>query len=148
MIAVVERVSSASVSVEGEKTGSIGKGLMVLLGVAGTDDEKDLEYIAGKIAGLRIFERDNKMNDSVTDIGGQILLVSQFTLLGDARKGKRPDFIAAAKADKARKLYEQCIIKLRDMGIDTQTGVFGADMKVESVGDGPVTILLDSNKRF
>jgi D-tyrosyl-tRNA(Tyr) deacylase len=148
MIAVVERVSSASVSVEGEKSGSIGKGLLVLLGVAGTDDEKDLEYIAGKIAGLRIFERDNKMNDSVTDIGGQILLVSQFTLLGDARKGKRPDFIAAAKADKARKLYEQCIIKLRNMGIDTYTGVFGADMKVESVGDGPVTILLDSNKRF
>ena len=148
MIAVVERVSSARVLVGRKTAGSIGSGLLVLLGVAKTDGRQDIDYIAGKIAGLRIFERENKMNDSVADTKGQILLVSQFTLLGDARKGKRPDFTAAAKADKAEELYEQCVQKLRSMGIDTQTGVFGADMKVESVGDGPVTILLDSNKRF
>ena len=148
MIAVVERVLSAGVTVDGEVIGSIGRGLLVLLGVAQTDEESDLDYIAGKIAGLRIFERDDKMNDSVVDIEGQILLVSQFTLLGDARKGKRPDFIAAAKADKAKMMYEQCINKLREQGIDTRTGKFGAHMLVESAGDGPVTILLDSNKRF
>ena len=98
--------------------------------------------------GLRIFSRDDKMNDDVTQVGGQILLVSQFTLLGDARKGRRPDFAAAANAAKAKQLYEQCARAFEARGIATQTGEFGADMQVHSVGDGPVTILLDSNKRF
>lgn len=148
MIAVVERVKSAEVTVDGQAVGSIDKGLLVLLGVAKEDEQQDLDYIVNKVSGLRIFERDDKMNDSVIDVGGQILVVSQFTLLGDARKGRRPDFTRAAKADKANKMYEQCIAAFKDIGIDTQTGKFGADMKVKSIGDGPVTILLDSNKKF
>lgn len=148
MIAVVERVKSAEVTVDGQAVGSISKGLLVLLGVAQEDEQQDLDYIVNKVSGLRIFERDDKMNDSVMDVGGQILVVSQFTLLGDARKGRRPDFMGAAKADKANKIYEQCIAAFRDMGIETQTGQFGADMQVKSIGDGPVTILLDSNKKF
>lgn len=148
MIAVVERVKSAEVTVDGQVIGSIEKGLLVLLGVANEDEQPDLNYIVNKVSGLRIFERDDKMNDSVVDVGGQILVVSQFTLLGDARKGRRPDFMGAAKAAKANEMYEQCITAFRDMGIDTQTGQFGADMQVKSIGDGPVTILLDSNKKF
>ena len=148
MIAVVSRVNSAHVSVENTSVGRIGAGLLVLLGVAKEDEQSDLDYIVNKTAGLRIFSRDNKMNDDIVKVGGQILLVSQFTLLGDARKGRRPDFAAAAKAEKAKRMYEQCAAAFMQKGIDTQTGEFGEDMQVSSVGDGPVTILLDSNKRF
>ena len=148
MIAVVSRVRCAKVEVDGKSVGSIGPGLLVLLGVADADEQSDLDYIVSKTAGLRIFTRDDKMNDDVTQVNGQILLVSQFTLLGDARKGRRPDFGAAAKAAKAKQMYEQCALAFEQRGIVTQTGQFGADMQVSSVGDGPVTILLDSNKRF
>lgn len=148
MIAVISRVSSADVCVEHKSVGSIGHGLLVLIGVANTDEQSDLDYIVNKTAGLRIFSRDSKMNDDVVKVNGQILLVSQFTLLGDARKGRRPDFAMAAKADKAKRIYEQCEAAFIEKGIDTQTGEFGADMQVSSVGDGPVTILLDSNKRI
>jgi D-tyrosyl-tRNA(Tyr) deacylase len=148
MIAVVSRVRSAKVEVEGKNVGSIDTGLLVLLGICKEDTQNDLDYIVSKTAGLRIFEVDGKMSDDVIKAGGNILLVSQFTLLGDARKGRRPDFGAAADAIKAKQMYEQCALALREKGIVTQTGEFGADMQVSSVGDGPVTILLDSNKRF
>lgn len=148
MIAVVERVSSAKVFVQGENIGSIEKGLLVLLGVDRKDEQSDLDYIVNKTAGLRIFAADGKMTQSVLDVGGQILVVSQFTLLGDARKGRRPDFMSAAKADKARIMYESCIDAFREKGIITRTGEFGADMQVCPVCDGPVTILLDSKRRF
>lgn len=148
MIAVVERVHSANVTVEDEEVGSIGKGLLVLLGVEKDDEQSDLDYIVHKTAGLRIFSSDGKMTLSVTDVGGEIIVVSQFTLLGDARKGRRPDFSNAAGADHARMMYEQCIAAYRDMGITTATGAFGADMRVNVSGDGPVTILLDSRRKF
>ncbi len=148
MIAVVERVSRARVTVDGQAVGAIDKGLLLLLGVAQDDDKSDLDYIVRKTANLRIFAENGKMSKSVKDIGGAILVVSQFTLLGDARKGNRPDFGAAAQADDARGLYEACIEAFRAEGIHTQSGEFGADMNVESFGDGPVTILLDSKRSF
>jgi len=148
MIAVVERVSRADVTVEGKTVGSIKEGLLVLLGVQRGDGQSDLDYIVGKTTGLRIFPEDGKMRKSVVDVGGQILLVSQFTLLGDVRKGRRPDFAAAADAHTAKQMYEQCAAAFADMEIHTQTGEFGAYMQVDSTGDGPVTILLDSKKRF
>lgn len=148
MIAVVSRVKSAWVQVDGKSVGSIGAGLLVLLGVGSADEQSDLDYIVSKTTGLRIFSAEGKMNDDVIKAGGQILLVSQFTLLGDARKGRRPDFSKAAKAEPAKQMYERCAAAFEEKGIDTQTGEFGADMQVQSVGDGPVTILLDSNKRF
>lgn len=148
MIAVVERVSRASVTVEERDVGSISHGLLVLLGVEEEDKQSDLDYIVNKTAGLRIFSRDGKMTDSVMDVSGSILLVSQFTLLGDVRRGKRPDFTKAAGADQARAIYQQCIDAFRNMGIPTQTGEFGAHMSVHSCGDGPVTILLDSKRKF
>lgn len=148
MIAVVERVERAHVTVAGETVGQIGQGLLVLLGVREGDTQRDLDYIAGKAAGLRIFSEDGRMTRSVADAQGSVLVVSQFTLLGDVRRGRRPDFTAAAKADEAKAMYEQFVAALKNMDIDTQTGQFGADMRVHSVGDGPVTILLDSNKRF
>jgi len=148
MIAVVERVYSAAVSVDGQETGRIGAGLLVLLGVEKGDGQADLDYIVRKVSGLRIFERGGKMTDSVLDTGGAILVVSQFTLSGDVRKGRRPDFTAAADPDTARRMYEQCIAAFAAMGITTESGVFGADMTVDRSGNGPVTILLDSHKRF
>ncbi len=148
MIAVVERVSRASVTVDGKTVGQIGQGLLVLLGVAQDDTDSDLDYIVRKTANLRIFSVDDKMTSSIKDVGGQVLLVSQFTLLGDARKGNRPDFTGAAQADHAKKIYEACIEALRAQGLDVQTGEFGAHMSVNSCGDGPVTILLDSKRRF
>ena len=148
MRAVVQRVSRAQV-VNGEITGRIGRGLLVLLGVSTSDAETDAEYLAEKIAGLRIFEdKDGKMNLSVTEAGGAILAVSQFTLYGDTRGGRRPSFIAAARPEQARKLYEHFIARVRAAGLACENGRFQEMMQVELVNDGPVTILLDSTKLF
>jgi D-tyrosyl-tRNA(Tyr) deacylase len=145
MKAVVQRVSSASVHVEGENLGEIGPGLLVLLGVAKGDEEVDAEFLAEKIAGLRIFGDDEgKMNRSVVDMGGGILAVSQFTLLGDCRKGRRPSFVDAAPPDVADRLYRHYVARTRELGVRTETGRFQAHMEVRLVNDGPVTILLDS----
>lgn len=149
MRAVVQRVSAAFVTVEGRKVGTIGPGLLVLLGVARGDTEKDGEYLAEKLAGLRIFEdEEEKMNRSVAQIGGSILLVSQFTLYGDVRHGRRPSFTQAAPPEEANRLYEDLAQKLRDKGLTVETGQFQAHMEVSLVNDGPVTILLDSGKSF
>src|SRR5438067_2997338 len=149
MRAVVQRVSRAQVTVNGEITGRIGRGLLVLLGVSTSDAETDAEYLAAKIAGLRIFEdKDGKMNLSVTEAGGAILAVSQFTLYGDTRGGRRPSFIAAARPEQARKLYEHFIARVRAAGLACENGRFQEMMQVELENDGPVTILLDSTKLF
>ncbi len=149
MRAVVQRVSRAQVRVDGRVTGEIGAGLMVLLGVAVNDAEPDAEQIASKIAGLRIFQDDaGLMNRSVHEMGGGVLLVSQFTLHGDARKGRRPSFITAAREELARPLYERVGMLLEREGLNVGYGEFGAHMDVELVNDGPVTILLDSKRLF
>ena len=148
MMAVVQRVSSARVTVEEETVGRIGAGLFVLLGVGRDDHEADMDYIVRKVSNLRIFSHEGKMTHSVKDIGGELLVVSQFTLLGDARKGNRPDFMAAAPPEKALALYEKCIAAFRSQGLTVQTGEFGADMSVDACADGPVTILLDSKRNF
>lgn len=149
MRAVVQRVSEASVSVDDEVVGKIEGGLMVLLGVEEGDAERDAIYLAEKTAGLRIFEdAEGLMNISVADAGGAVLAISQFTLLGDVRKGKRPSFIAAAKPEPANQLYEAYCEQLKNMKLQVEQGVFQADMKVSLVNDGPVTILLDSRKLF
>ena len=149
MRAVIQRVKKSSVTVEEKITGSIGAGLMVLIGVEDGDSEKDADYIADKIIGLRIFEDEQgKMNLSVEDIGGEVLAVSQFTLLADARKGRRPSFTKAAAPDEANALYRKVIEKISSKGINVEEGVFRAEMLVEIHNDGPVTILLDSNKMF
>jgi D-tyrosyl-tRNA(Tyr) deacylase len=145
MRAVVQRVSRAQVNIDGEVVGKIGAGLLVLLGVSKTDTRADADYLAQKIIGLRIFDDENsKMNLSVADTHGAILAVSQFTLYGDVRKGKRPSFDQAAPPQMANELYEYFVHKIRDTGISCETGLFQAMMKVELVNDGPVTILLDS----
>jgi D-tyrosyl-tRNA(Tyr) deacylase len=149
MRAVVQRVSRAQVAVGGEVVGEIGRGLLVLLGVTHTDNEADADYLAGKIAGLRVFEdEDGKMNLDVVAVAGGILVVSQFTLYGDVRRGKRPSFDAAAAPERARQLYEYFVDRIRDAGLPCQTGRFQEMMEVELVNDGPVTILLDSSKSF
>lgn len=149
MRAVVQRVIQAKVSVENEDIGKIDKGLLIYLAVGENDEEKDLEYMVNKIVGLRIFEDENgKMNLSVKDIEGQVLVISQFTLYGDVRKGKRPNFMASAKADKAEKLYEEFIELVKKEDIVVQNGKFAAHMEVDYINDGPVTILLDSDKIF
>ena len=149
MRCVVQRVIESSVSVEGNVVGSIGKGLMVLLGVKNGDTEKDAEYIAGKILKLRIFEDENgKMNRSVVDIGGQVLCISQFTLLGDARGQNRPGFTLAEAPERANELYEYTCNCMKNAGMQVEKGIFRADMKVHLINDGPVTILLDSEKTF
>ena len=149
MRAVVQRVSRASVTVDGQIVGQIERGLLVLVGVTHADAETAAEYLAEKIAGLRIFEDDaGKMNLSVADVGGAVLAVSQFTLYGDARKGKRPSFDDAARPEQARKLYEYFVERVRALGLRCETGRFQAMMQVELVNDGPVTILLDSEKTF
>lgn len=149
MRAVVQRVSRASVSVEEQVVGEIGTGLLVLLGVSRTDTPADADYLAEKIAGLRIFEdAEGKMNRSVADIGGSILAISQFTLLGDARRGRRPSYDQAARPEQARVLYESFVAELRRRGLRCETGQFQAMMSVSLVNEGPVTILLDSAKLF
>ncbi|MEK5644636.1 D-tyrosyl-tRNA(Tyr) deacylase [Paenibacillus rhizosphaerae] len=145
MKVVVQRCKEAQVTVDGEVMGAIGQGLMVLVGVTHEDTEKDAKYLADKVAGLRIFEDDEgKMNYSVMEVGGGILSVSQFTLYGDCRKGKRPNFMAAAKPDIAEGLYEQFNRELRDKGLEVATGRFGAMMDVTFTNWGPVTLIIDS----
>ncbi len=149
MRAVVQRVRRAQVTVNGIVTGKIDRGVLVLLGVSRSDREVDADYLADKIAGLRIFpDHDGKMNLSVAETGGGVLVVSQFTLYGDVRRGKRPSFDAAAPPDQARQLYEYFVERLRATGLPCQTGRFQEMMEVELVNDGPVTILLDSSKTF
>lgn len=149
MRAVIQRVEQASVSVEGEIRGQIGAGFLVLIGVEEGDGDADFKYIADKVPNLRVFEDDQgKMNRSLLDVGGEVLAVSQFTLLGDARGGRRPSFIAAARPETADPMYERLVAEWRARGIRVETGVFGAHMKVALVNDGPVTILLDSRRRF
>ncbi len=149
MRAVVQRVSRAEVRVEGRATGRVGRGLAVLLGVARGDGEDDARALAEKVAALRIFEdAAGKMNLSVRDVSGGVLVVSQFTLLGDARKGNRPGFTDAAPPEEANALYERFCALLRERGLEVGTGVFRASMEVELVNEGPVTILLDSRKLF
>lgn len=149
MRAVLQRVKNASVSVDGEVIGSIGEGILIFLGVADSDTEADMKYIADKMINLRIFGDDKgKMNFSVSDIGGELLIVSQFTLYGDCRKGRRPDFTSAGKPDFARSMYENFIEYCKASGLKTEHGSFGADMQVELINDGPVTIMLDSKKLY
>ena len=149
MRAVVQRVSRARVTVSNEVSGEIGRGLLVLLGVAHEDAEADADYLAEKIVGLRIFEDSGgKMNLSLREAAGSVLVVSQFTLYGDVRRGKRPSFEAAAPPEKARILYQHFVERIRAAGLRCETGKFQETMQVELVNDGPVTILLDSSKVF
>ena len=149
MRAVVQRVTRASVTVAEERVAEIERGLVALIGVAVDDDERDADALAAKIAGLRIFEdAAGAMNVDAAEAGGAVLVVSQFTLLGDARKGRRPSFIAAARGEQAEALYERVSARLREAGLPVGTGIFGADMAVELVNDGPVTILLDTKRAF
>jgi D-tyrosyl-tRNA(Tyr) deacylase len=149
MRAVVQRVSRARVSVDGQTSGEIGLGLLVLLGVGAGDARTDADYLAEKTIGLRIFEdSDGKMNLSVAEVNGALLVVSQFTLFGDARRGKRPSFEAAAPPVQARELYEYFVERVRGTGLRCETGRFQETMRVELVNEGPVTILLDSAKVF
>jgi len=149
MRAVIQRVRRSSVTVDERVTGEIGHGLMVLLGVEEKDTEKDLDYMADKIPNLRIFEdADGKMNLSLLDVGGELLVVSQFTLLGDARKGRRPGFTDAARPEMANAMYETLVSRIAALGVKVETGQFQAHMMVDILNDGPVTILLDSHKLF
>lgn len=149
MRAVVQRVTQSSVAVDGQVTGAIGKGLMILLGVEEDDGADDAAYVADKVVGLRIFEDENeKMNLSLKDVGGDILAISQFTLFGDCRKGKRPSFIKAARPDKANQLYRTFIDACKAHGVKVEEGVFQAYMQVHIDNDGPVTLLIDSKKVF
>jgi D-tyrosyl-tRNA(Tyr) deacylase len=147
--AVIQRVSQASVTVAGEISGQIERGFLVLLGVGTDDTEDDAVYLAGKAVGLRVFEdAEGKMNLSLADVGGAMLVVSQFTLYGDARKGRRPSFVEAARPEKANQLYESFCAEVRGQGIRVETGRFQRHMDVALVNDGPVTLLLDSGKLF
>ena len=149
MRACVQRVSRASVTVDGQITGRIDRGLVVLLGVAGGDDDGDARFLAEKLSGLRIFEDDaGKMNRSIDQAEGAMLVISQFTLLGDCRKGRRPSFVAAAEPDVAERLYDTFCAAVSLLGIPVATGRFRAHMDVELVNDGPVTLLLDSKRSF
>ncbi len=149
MRAVVQRVSRAAVSVEGERIAQIGAGLLVLLGVGEGDDAEDARYVAGKLAGLRVFDdQAGRLNLSVHDVDGQVLLVPQFTLYGDCRKGRRPSFSHAAEPDRAERLYKAVAERLRESSIRVQTGRFRAEMAVSLLNEGPVTLLLDSERAF
>ena len=147
MRAVLTRVNSASVTIDGVVTGQIGKGFLILLGVGPNDTEAHCRYLAEKALGLRVFEDENeKMNLSLTDVGGQVLVVSQFTLYGNCRKGRRPSFTDAAPPDLGNKLYEQFLQECEKLGFPPQHSIFGADMQVASVNDGPVTLILDTDQ--
>lgn len=147
MRALIQRVSEASVDVDGKRIGAIGAGLLVLLGVAESDETADLDQLARKIPALRIFpDPDGKMNLSVSDVKGALLVISQFTLIADTAKGNRPSFFCAAKPEKAGAMYESFLEKLRATGLKVERGEFGADMKVRLLNDGPVTILLDTRE--
>ena len=149
MRCVIQRVTQASVTVGEELVGKIGRGYMILIGVSAEDTDKDLRYMAEKVPNLRIFEDEaGKMNLSIKDVGGEILAVSQFTLYGDARGGRRPSFSTAARPEQANVLYEQLVAAWREQGIHVETGRFRAEMKVSLVNDGPVTMLMDSTKLF
>lgn len=149
MRAVVQRVTYSSVEVDGVIVGEINKGFNVLLGISKDDTEGDMKYIKDKIINLRVFSDENdKMNLSLLDIKGELLLISQFTLYGDARKGRRPNFMNALGGEEAKKFYDKFIEMMKETGLKVQTGIFGADMKVDIKNDGPVTILLDSSKNF
>jgi len=148
MRAVVQRVKESKVAVDGKVIGKIGKGLNVLLGICEEDDEKDIKYLKDKIVNLRIFEdEDGKMNNSLLDVEGELLIISQFTLYGDCRKGRRPNFMRALGGAESEKLYEK-FVEACENEVKVQTGEFGADMDVHILNDGPVTILLESNKDF
>ena len=145
MRAVVQRVTYSSVEVNGEIVGRINKGFNVLIGISKDDTEEDMNYIRDKIINLRVFSDENdKMNLSLLDIKGDILLISQFTLYGDARKGRRPNFMNALGGDEAKNFYDKFVNMMKETGLKVETGIFGADMKVELLNDGPVTIILDS----
>ena len=147
MRAVLTRVKSASVTIDGKVTGKIGQGFLILLGVGPEDDEAHCKYLAEKALGLRIFEDENgKMNLGLPDVGGSVLVVSQFTLYGNCRKGRRPSFTEAAPPDLGNRLYEQFLKECEALGYPPQHGQFGADMQVESVNDGPVTLILDTQQ--
>jgi D-tyrosyl-tRNA(Tyr) deacylase len=149
MRAVIQRLIQGQVNIDGKITAAIGKGLLVYLGIGKGDSESDAAFIAEKIANFRIFEdADGKMNLSVRDVGGAVLIISQFTLYGDCRKGKRPSFDPAARPDVAEKLYDHTIKLIRDSGLVVETGVFAAHMHVTSTNDGPVTFILDSTGAF
>lgn len=149
MRAVVQRVTYSSVEVNGEIVGRINKGFNVLIGISKDDTEEDMNYIRDKIINLRVFSDENdKMNLSLLDIKGDILLISQFTLYGDARKGRRPNFMNALGGDEAKNFYDKFFKMMKETGLKVETGIFGADMKVDIKNDGPVTILLDSSKNF
>jgi D-tyrosyl-tRNA(Tyr) deacylase len=149
MRAVVQRVKQAGVSIGEKEISRIGRGLLVYLGIGETDTEKDIEYLAAKIAGLRIFaDHAGSMNLPVTDLGGSALVISQFTLYGDVRRGKRPSFIEAMRPEKAEQMYHRFAVRLGELGVPCRLGVFGAMMDIHSINDGPVTILLDSSKLF
>jgi D-tyrosyl-tRNA(Tyr) deacylase len=149
MRAVIQRVLEASVQVDGNIVSSIGRGILVLAGLHETDTGPDMEYVIGKILGARIFnDEDGIMNRSVTDIGGEVLLISQFTLYGDIRRGKRPSYSSAMNPDRAREAFASFFDRCRALHEKTKAGIFGADMKVSLVNDGPVTILIDSGKLF
>lgn len=148
MRSIVQRVNFATLSIEGKEYSRIEKGLLALVGVAPDDEIKDAEYIAKKIAKMRIFEVDGKMNADVSQVGGEIMIVSQFTLFGDMRSGNRPSFIQSAGGDFANEMYEKVVSLVRETGIKVSTGVFGADMQINLENDGPVTIMMDSKKVF
>ena len=149
MRAVIQRVKSSKVSVDGEVLGSINRGFNVLLGISKDDTIEDVNYIKDKIINLRVFEDENdKMNNSLLDVQGELLIISQFTLYGDCRKGRRPNFMDAMKGSEAESLYETFLEEIRKSNLKVECGKFGADMTVDTVNDGPVTILLDSKRNF
>ena len=147
MRAVLTRVNSASVTIDGEVVGKIGKGFLILLGVGPNDTERECRYLAEKALGLRVFKDENdKMNLGLADVGGEVLVISQFTLYGNCRKGRRPSFVEAAPAELGNELYEKFLSVCEELGFPPQHGRFGADMKVSSVNDGPVTLILDTDQ--
>ncbi len=149
MRGVIQRVSNASVTVDGSVVGEIKRGIMVLIGISSSDDEKVMDYMLDKIVNLRIFEDENdKMNLSLKDIDGELLIVPNFTLYGDARKGRRPSYINACPPSEAEKIFDRFVEKAKELPLKVETGIFQAEMKVELLNDGPITILLDSERNF